>query len=470
MPSEQIFFGNDQRSGDHSLAGASPLAVNVLIDGAGAVRRRPGLSTWSGFPTTIPVASQVDGIASFEDEVYWVNAFREIRKVAPTTATATNLSGGGFPSYLDGTGRPVFAETAFRLVIAGNGLIEKVDDGETTAERLGGSPPEATQVAALAARIFANDTASSTTAGHVRASGTGNAGNETWDSLDLVSAEARPDSVVTIRENSNELFVWGSSTLQVFSPDGSTILAPGRALNRGIAAAHSVIRADEEFAWLTDNREIVISDGRGVEVISDPIAKTLDEITTVSDCWGFRLNMDQFDALAWVFPTDGRTFAYQKGGGWSQWHGWNGSGHTLIPVKAHHLFDGAHLAGLATGQIAKFDVSAGTDLGSTIKAEVQTGYINRNTDAVKHCQEVRLTIRRGHSTSAEPQLLVSWRDDLGAYCDPVRVGLGTTGDNVFTARLQSLGTYRARQWRIEFTDSNDFVLARAEETFAVGGY
>ena len=471
MPTAQLNFGNNLASGDSSLAGASPFAFNVLVDGKGAVRRRPGISAWAGFPSTVPEASQIDGISSFQDDVYYVTSTRNIYRVNVGSATAISLSTGGASTQLDDFGRPVFAETAFRLVIAGGGLPQKIDSGATAAGRLGGSPPRSTQAIALASRIFTDDQTDSTSQGQIRASQQGNAGNETFDPLDVVSAEARPDPIVAMRENSNEAYVWGTSTLQIFTPDANTILAPGRALNRGLAAADSVVFVDEQFAWFTDLRNFVISDGRSINVISDPIDSTLESITTLSDCWGFRSTLDQFDILVWLFPTDGRSFAYQDNGGWSQWSSWTGTGHGPLVIKSHYLLNRAgtaktHLVGLSNGQIAKLDSTAGTDLGTPIKAEVSTGFQSYGNDAYKHAQELLFTFKRGQSTgSTEPQVLLSWRDDYGDYCTPLRIGLGTTGDNIFTVPLRSLGVFRRRDWKLEFTDAADFVLAGAQLTF-----
>jgi len=470
MPSAPLMFGNQQASGDSPLAGASPFAVNVVVDGKGAVRRRPGISAWSGFPTTIPEASQVDGITSFQGDVYYVTTSRNIYKVNTGAASATSLSTGGASTQLDDFGRPVFAETSFRLVIAGGGLPSKVDSGSAVAARLGGSPPRSTQVIALASRLYTDSLTEAATVGQIPFSDPGDAGNESWDPINFVSAEARPDPIRTLRENSNEAYVWGSTTLQVFTPDPTTILAPGRALNRGTAAPHSVIRVDENFCWLTELRQIVMSDGRSVDVLSAPISATLETFSTVNDCWGFRANIDQFDCTVHVFPTDGRALANQDGGGWAQWQGWSGSGYTALPITAHYLLADettkTHLVGLATGQIAKLDTSAGTDLGATIKAEAATGFQSFGTDAYKHAQELLLTFKRGVSTTTEPQALLSWRDDFGAYCDPIRLGLGTTGDNVFTIPVRSLGSFRRRDWKMEFTDAADYVLAGAQLNFA----
>lgn len=473
MPSKQIFFGNDQRSGDQQLAGASPLAINVLVDGAGAVRRRPGISAWSGFPPDAPEASAVVGIHAFDNKIHFVT--EGLRRIYRLDAgpTATNLSVSGADSFLAGTGRPVFALTPWRLVIAGGRTPSKVEPLATTAERLGGSPPDASSVAALASRIVTDDLTDTDTTGHVRFSGVGNDGNEEWDPLNFTSAEARPDPVVAIRENGNELFAFGTTSTQVYQSDPLSIFAPGRAMNYGCAAPHSVISSGDTLYWFSEQREFMQSEGRAAEAMSDPIAATLDAITNVSDCFGLRWNADQFDVLAWVFLSDGRTFAAQKGGGWAQWHGWDDdNGHTLLPIRSHYYWpeQNLHLVGLANGKIAKLDSAAPDDLGAIIKAEVLTGFINRDTDATKVCEVLRLTFKRGLGTApVEPHVMLSWRDDLGAFKDPIRVGLGFAGDPMFTVELRTLGAYRARQWKVEFTGAVDFVLARAEETFTVGG-
>jgi hypothetical protein len=470
MPSGGLFFGNDQQSGDQQLAGASPLAINVVADGVGAVRRRPGISAWDGFPDGMPT-NAVEGLYDFEDALYVVYDDRRIYRIAD--GVATNLSTGGGPSYLAGSGRPVFAETAFRLVIAGGSEPEKVDSGESVAERLGGSPPDSTHIVALASRLASNDLTDASTDDRIRYSATGSAGNETWDALGFVTAEARPDGIVSLHAGTNQLYAFGGRTLQVFTPDASTIFAPLSTLQRGCAAPHGVIQVDDDFVWLTEKRVFVQSDGRSLTELSLPISATLDDMTTVSDAYGFRWSADQFDCLAWLFPTDGRTFVNQNGGGWAQWHGWtHGAGHTPFPITAFHYWhdQNLHLVGQADGTIAKLDSSAPTDLGGTIKAETRTGFINRDTDAHKHCQAVRFTFKRGHATgTTEPVVLLSWRDTLGDFCPPLRLSLGTTGDHVFTVERRSLGTYRSRQWRLEFTEAVDFVLARAEEIFSIGG-
>lgn len=479
MPTAQLNFSNDQRSGDEQLAGAAPFAYNVVIDGTGTVKRRPAMSAWATADT--PSFGVITGIASLGEHISVVNentglGTRQVTVLGSDRAMVPG-SGGALPV---GT-RPTFAETQFRLVLATGAAPYAVDPAGALA-LLGGSPPSSTQVAALASRLMTDDLTSSTTAGRIRYSGPGNAGNQTWNALGFVTAEARPDAIVALRENSNELFAFGETTLQVFSPDASVILAPGRALNRGCAAPHSVIRVDEQFAWLDERRQFVISDGRSIETISDPLSAVFDAMETVSDCWGFRCDMDQYDLLVWTFPTDGRTFAYQRGAGWSQWTSWlDESGHIAIALTAHHYLsaENTHLVGVAvpgmadTGLLGQLEVGR-TDITASgrIMCSVATGFQNHGTDAVKFTDSLKLVFRRETSVAAGPSvphIRVSWRDDMGDFCTPRRVSFNSVGSYGFTAELRTLGRYRSRQWKIEFDSSlADLVLARVTEDFTVG--
>jgi hypothetical protein len=494
MPTETISFGPNQASGDQQIAGASPSAFNVLIDGVGAVRRRPGIVQWpdmvSGFGLTGPFANQpyaipeVHGIASFEGAVHYITAPKP--PVFTTISQHMAVDSAGVvtsvvsPAAFFGTERPTFALTQFRLWCSAGSTPNNL----AGTAGLVSDPAVSRQIVALSSRLMSDDGASATTSGRIRFSGVGATGHLTFGALNFVTAEARPDGIKALRDNSNELYAFGDTTLQVFTPDPISVLTPGRAINRGCAAAHSVIRADESFAWLDDQKQFVMSDGRSMDVISDPIAETLDSISTVSDCWGFRYNEGQFDALVWVFPADGRTFAFQRGGGWAQWSGWTpNAGHGRFPGTAHYFFpeQSRHLVGLPMEGIGYLDLSASSDYVPTttgseqrlVKADVTTGFLNRGTDVTKTCKVLRLTVKPGATSSAttEPQLLVSWRDDPNeSFGEPLRVGLGTVGASGMVKELRTLGPYRSRQWKVEFTDASDFVLARAEETYSLGAH
>lgn len=256
--------------------------------------------------------------------------------------------------------------------------------------------------------------------------------------------------------------------LRVQAPEGE-VYPPVSFKELGCSAPYSVAKVDGKFAWLDHRRRFVLSDGREVAVISGAIQKTLDEVERVNDCFGYRLVLGPLDVVVWTFPDDGRSFAYANGG-WSQWTGWNETSATFarlgISCAAAHPVTGQNVLGMADGRVGVLDHKTYTDLGKTIPVRVFTGFLSHDTDAIKHCLTVRLCFRRGTVLSGpEPTAVLSWRDDEDEWSPGVEVGLGEAGDRAPVVTLHSLGTYRRRQWRIDFDGDSEFALVSATEEF-----
>lgn len=484
MPSqEKIPFTNAQAPGLEELDGNAPLALNVVMKG-GVVRRRPGLAY---LDSAVGAFTDAEGGASSENviealcattggDVFGVRktgAHRDIIRVDDAGRYVSMSHGASGSSIvvndLRGALRPTIAETEAMLVFAGGEEPEKLLFSDLSVSRLGGSPPSGSHVVSHNLRILINDLSGTKSQWWYSdiASGTSVAGHETWNSgdSDFVSATARPDPVVAIAENTNEVFVWGATSLQTYAPDGDTVYAPVANHEVGCAAPYSVVKTDQNFLWLDHLRRFVISDGKSVTVISDPIQSVLNGFDDVSGVYGFRFIESWIDAAFWIFP-DGRIFAFQKGAGWGQW-GSGTNGATALDVTAHCRTENANLIGNSDGNVVKMSASATTDLGEPIHAEVISGFLDRGTSRRKHCQAVRLTLRRGETTgTSEPFGFLSWRDDLGEWNAPIKVSLGAVADTQAVVTLRSVGwPYRKRQWRFTFAGTEDLILAGATEEF-----
>lgn len=481
MPELPLGFANKQESGLEELAGATVRAVNVLIDTKGAVKRRPGIQSF------VPGVVDASGIGAlheaYDGRIFAVAAAGNERWIYKVSEAGSTQLGGAATLGVPGTKRPIIAETEMLLAIAGGDVMEKLELLTETPSRLGGAPPVATHVVANGLRLVVNDIAEFTS--WIRFSGIAQglqtfAGHELWqegivvdgNSAGHVSAEAKPDPLVALYSNTNELFAFGVDTTQVFAPDPTGVYAPVVALEYGCSAPYSVLPVDKDFAWLDSLGRIVLSDGRSVTDISEPIKATLDGIETVSDCFSFRYIQGPYDVMVWVFPTDGRAFAFQKGAGWSQWQGWSDAinNWTGIPINAHHYstISTRNYVGTTDGHVGVLTSAASTDLGGKINAEVLTGFLHRGTDTKKHCECVRFSLRRGDAQSAvEPVAFLSWRDDTGAFSDRIPISLGLSADRAIVLEFRSLGVYRRRQWRFEFSDSEDITLVSAAETFTI---
>jgi hypothetical protein len=478
MPNAAITFAPNQQSGLDSLGAGIELAVNVIIDKAGTVRRRPGIALFPGAPNAEIDASGLDGIHVTVGGVVYVAGgtpgSRRLYRIAG--GSSFDLSGSA-SGLLVGPGRPVFAETEALVAIAASGAPQKILLADDSSSRLAGSPPTASHILSNASRLLANhvDVDLNRLNWSDLASGTSFAGHETWVGGDsgFLNAEGRPDPVLAIAENANEVFLFGSTSLQVYAPSASDVYSPVSTREVGCIAPYSVTKYDNTFVWLDHRRRVIQSDGRSVQVLSEQIQQTLDEMTVVSDCFGVRIDEGPCQVILLVFPSDGRSFAFQIGGGWSEWMGWddltsNFSRLAINGVAANPL-TGENLVATTTGYVGVLDLNAQTDLGSPIAVRILTGFENRGTDEVKQCLSVRLAFRRGTvgQGGVEPTAWLSWRDDEGEWSPPLEIGLGEFGDRSPVVSLRGLGTYRRRQWRLEFDGATDFILAGATEEFTV---
>lgn len=485
MAQGPVDFAGGQASGNEPLAGAIPLTVNLLVDGTGCMFTRPGISTWADFPTAIPSASPVDGMVAFGDYLVYVTRDRKLWAVT-SPGTVTALSSATVTTQLDGSTRPVSLATKSRVVFAGGGAPQKWEGAGLAARLLGldtsppfptgpPSPPPTTHLASVATRLLACDRSiSGPLAGQIYWSNTLESGNEVWDPINFLELSSRPDRVVALYDNTNQVFGFGEASLEIIRPDPNQGFVSARALPIGCAAPYSPTLYDDSMIWFDPKRRFMISSGSDYSEISGNLKATLEALTVTNDAWGFEFDLDSWRQPTWVFPTDGRCFTWNADGGrWSELKSFSTTGYIPLNISSSYQWKTSskniNLVGLPSGQIAKWDPMAVDDLGAAIKSEAQTGYVNRGTTKRKKCNELALAFRRGSGDAggAEPIIQVSWRDDSGAFGQPVVVGLGAPGDSAPVVRMRSLGTYRMRQWRIEFTGSAKLVFVGAVEDYDV---
>ena len=294
---------------------------------------------------------------------------------------------------------------------------------------------------------------------------------ETWQTgLEFAEAETKQDPCIGLYENTNELVALGTESIQMMAPDPSVTFSPSRTIEVGWGPPHSFIPFDEKFMGLDSRNRFIISNGRSFEVTSAPsIGQAIEDAgTSVADCWGMRHKFGNYDLGVWTLPTDGRTFVFDSTGGtWSEWRGYDTDHSALgkFAITAHCYWPAQklNLVGLATGQIAILEPTASSDLGTAIIAQATSTFENRGTSRQKKCHGVRLRFHRGGLPVGTPgHVLLSYRDDLGAFCEPFRLDIGDPSDVQPVVQVRSLGTYRQRQWRI-VVDSTLFRFASAEE-------
>lgn len=525
-----IPFGPLLETSSEEISGGSPEAFNIIADARGTIRKRPGLAAYTGVaPATAVDANGVLGLYLTEERVAHTNGSATVSGTHPgvlyAVGATVNASGGGHNAgrivyrivggvaTAVGTGaadedrlatdalattrtpRPIFAETEALLIVAGGAEVGKIDIRPETYSApnftnpnpdyhemsfLGGCPPLASHVLTNSSRILANDTQLDQT--KVRFSDisqgiTSVAGHEDWapspGGPGFFTAEARADSIVALYENTNDIWGFGRTSLQLFQPDGSTTFAPTVTSEFGCLAPYGIVKWDNSFVFLDNQTRIMMSDGgRKVEDLGGPIQATLDDLTTPDDCYAYRFSESFANCLCFRFEADAVTLVLQPGIGWSKWalHTASSDAFSQFTVLSHHLRQdgGLNVVGLSDGTIRTLSLDNADDLGSAIVAYVTTGFQDRGSDNLKLSEAVHLTFKRTAALGHGVACYLEFRDDLSDEWTTIEIDLGVDDGNMTpTITLRSLGIYRRRQWRFRFAATAGLFLVRASETFRV---
>lgn len=470
-----IPFAQGLASGLNQLSGASPMFTNFIADPAGALRVRPGVATWDDFPSDAGSTTAVIGIYAWRQYVVYVTADRKLWAM-PVAGSVVALSDATASTQLDGTGRPIFTFDADRVVIAGGGQMQAWY-GTGLSERLSptavspsGSLLIASHIAYSGQRFVVNV---NDVSGVIQWTDPGVTNHTTWPIVgaNYAEAETSPDPTVAIYTTANELFAFGTGTLQVYVPDPQIAFGTASSVALGCSARYSIINTDAEFAWLDDTHRFVSSSGRKFAVLSSPgMAATVAAIPNVSDCWGARIRIGPWDLLTWTFADDKRTLYYERvTKKWGEFRGTNENGEWIgWPVQSYWFWPerNLHLVGLEDGTIGILSMDALTDVTNDIQAVARTGFQDYGTFTRKVCQRAQVQLQRGLTSpqaTVVPRVELRHRDGLGAWSPVDALSLGAADYEPVIDRWV-LGEYRQRQWELRFTNAGEFVMTGATES------
>lgn len=456
-----VEISGGQVSTADTMSPATSVLRNWQMDVAGVNRMRPALVAYS---TTGLGSAALVALYRWKTFIVGVDEDRKIYALEDSAPTVwQSLSDATAATKLDNTRRPVFAEDASDLFIAGGGAIQKWTGAGLTARLGGTSPTDTTHIVNVAQRLVANTAANPS---RVLWSDLGDGSDSTWGALSFAHAEARPDSLVAIGENTAELALWGKTTTEVWgvSVDPLTPYQRIITLNVGMVAPYSAVRFDNFYVWLDNHRRFIQSDGRSYSVLSEAIAKDLRNLTTVTDCFGYREDTDLGGVVVWKFPSDGRAFTYDYSAKkWQERNYYTAPTNGAYPVNCHAYWDtyNLNLVGASTGAaVYKLDTTVRSDIGGTMVAERITGWQDFGSKNQKRSLRVQVVMRRGTATlgATDGQLEVAVANDGGGWSNFKTVTTGQPGDQNMVIDLFFGGVFSYRRYWIRYSGTDDMSL------------
>lgn len=461
---QPVDISSGQVSGVDDLSSASSSVLNWEVDESGVNRPRAGLASYtlSGFGT-----SPVIGIERWKSYLVMVTTDRKlwaVNDLLPTTVIP--LSDGTTATGLEGSARPVFAQGEQYIYVTGGRRIQRWKPGMTYSEVIAASP-QCTHITAIGQRLVANITNDPDNTGTYQWSDIGEGTWDTWPAANTATADARPDPILALSENSAEMLIFGTETTQAFG-NGSDPTFPFEQIstvNVGLGAPYAYVRMESQFALLDNRRRIVISDGRSHEPIGDAIQRDLHQLDTISDCWMFREERGQQSQLVVRLPTEARTFVLDlKGKRWSERDYYATPFHADFPVGAHvywpsqnyHLFGSS----LSTGGLLRFSEDSRQDIAGPLVCERTTGWQDFGSMNRKRSRRLRLVLRRGTAAQgATPGALeLRTQADDGPWSSWRPIDLGTPSQYEQVRDVFAGGIFRRRRYGLRYSSSDETSL------------
>lgn len=386
----------------------------------------------------------------FNDAPYFVNDGFLYRLESDETITSLGV--------IAGTGRVSMADNGTQLCIVvpgtGTGYIYTVAGGLVTITDLDFTANGNAEIVVFVDGYFLFTTASKKF--FISALNDG----LTYDALDFGTAEADPDIIRSAHVHKNQVYIFGSQTIEVFQNVGGADFPfqriSGFVIPKGIASPFSVVEFDGTFCFIgqgvNESPKIYIFTGQGVTPISTTSIDFLLQQETAASI---------ADAFVWNYTFRGATFA-----GWSAKGGtfvYDSKASSLSGKKIWHqresfgvqektrwrvnslvtAYGKIYVGDSESGIIGIIDNDTATDYTQPIVRDFAIPTLENNSQPIFfNSIEAVLDSGQGPSDNTDPQMRMTYSNDGRLFVSERTRSAGKVGEYNRKARWNQLGTTR----------------------------
>lgn len=289
------------------------------------------------------------------------------------------------------------------------------------------------------------------------------------------NADGSPDLVQTIAVINGELWVFGTSSIEVWSNVGTTPFpfAPiqGSFNEMGCAAISSVATLDNSLFWLGQDER-----GRGVvyrtngyrpeRVSTHAIEWQIQNYSDISDAVAYTYQQDGHAFYVLTFPTGNATWVYDVSTqAWHERGAWNGVNFDRHISNCQAFYEGDTLVGCTDGKINILSNDVYTEPGVTTRWLRSWRALPPGQNNLKRTAHHSLQIdcETGNDATGERNVELRWSDNGGHTYNstPRTASLGAYLDyskRVIFRRLGMTTELRDRVYELSGEDSAIFIM------------
>jgi len=308
-----------------------------------------------------------------------------------------------------------------------------------------------------------------------------------WDAADISSKESRPDFIVAPYQLREEMWFFGSLSIQPFYNNGAALfpIVPNQSavINAGLMAAESVVRMGNTLYWLELDET-----GHGIFCMNSGYDKLRISNHAIESVWNLYSNLDQ--TYSWAFQENGHwcvrvnfpntdnnggsaSWEYdQSVNEWTEVPFWN---QDLAREEAHRgycsavCFDKILVGDRANGKIYELNSTYLDDDGAIIRRERRSPHLYQQKHRINYGRlelDGNTGIGLGDASNPDtfnPKGLLSYSNDGGrTFSQLVReVYFGPQGSYLTRPFSAGLGSGRDRVFKFVVTAPVDWAISAA---------
>ncbi len=296
-----------------------------------------------------------------------------------------------------------------------------------------------------------------------------------YDALDFGTAEADPDQIRSAVVYRNQLFIFGSQTIEVFRNIGRTPNAfqriTGFSLTKGITAPFSATSAQSGFVFLGagENEAPAIwrFNGNDFDKLSTTaIENALQELTDTELSNMFAWTYAEKGAYFLGFAASDKCFVYDEVN--QRWHERESSGGRYRVATMTAAYGRILVGDQDDGRIGEIDRDLATEYGLNIN-HTWIGQPFDNFGEPISLRRLEAVMETGLGTlTNDPLVRLSWSDDGGkTFSDELARGMGKEGQYSRRVQWRRLGrTPRSRTLKLETSEAIRPTLIKLEAIVA----
>ena len=294
--------------------------------------------------------------------------------------------------------------------------------------------------------------------------------------LSYASKFTGPDNLVSLVCDHGQVYLLGEQTSEVWADQGTFPFAfqriPGSSSQHGLAAANSISRLGNSFAYVAKNNrgqaEIVIMNGYFPQRISTHAVENTLVNQNISDAIAYTYQLEGHECYVVTFPSLDITWVYDIAT--QLWHKWlwtdTQNNYHRHRSNCSAFFQNVVLVGdWQNGQIYKLDPNNYTDDGNTIRRLRRCPHLTTDLQR-QYFDELQIQFQPGvglegitdpplnaETIGANPQAMLRWSSDGGStWSNEHWSAIGKVGKYKNRIIWRRLGYARDRIYEVVVTD------------------